>query len=106
MSKAIADFKCGADPRAAEPSDCNWPYCGCDERTSYVIEQLQEIGWLSPDEAKQAIDAAIAAERERCAKIADEPTASISVNAASAEWDAGWIRHGKEIAAAIRGGKP
>jgi hypothetical protein len=34
-----------------EPQDCNWPFCGCDDRANKVVETLQECGYADPDEA-------------------------------------------------------
>lgn len=47
---------------------------------------------------------AVVAEREACAKIADETTMQIRLDRqeATVEWEAGWISHGKKIATAIR----
>jgi hypothetical protein len=30
---------------AADPQDCDWPYCGCDPRATKVVEALIEQGW-------------------------------------------------------------
>jgi transcriptional regulator with XRE-family HTH domain len=27
------------------PQDCDWPFCGCDEHATKVIDTLQECGW-------------------------------------------------------------
>ena len=35
--KARAGF---CDP----PQDCDWPYCGCDEKANRVIERIEEGG--------------------------------------------------------------
>jgi hypothetical protein len=32
-----------------EPGECNWPYCGCDEHATKVIEALIEQGWTPPN---------------------------------------------------------
>lgn len=47
------DWKCGANPYAVEPEDCNWPHCGCDPHAQRVIEGLLEQGWIGPQEAHQ-----------------------------------------------------
>lgn len=42
-------WKCGADRSGIGgnmPQDCDWPYCGCDETATKVIEALQEQGWM------------------------------------------------------------
>lgn len=45
-------WKCGAMMDSSpEPTDCNWPHCGCDKVASRVMEALAEEGWLNPDEA-------------------------------------------------------
>lgn len=42
-------FECQARKQSLpEPADCNWPYCGCDEKACNVVEALQEHGWLPP----------------------------------------------------------
>jgi len=42
-------FECGARKAGTAggnyPQDCDWPFCGCDERATEVIEALQECGW-------------------------------------------------------------
>ena len=60
---------------------------------SHPIKDLK----VGPDDVKAAWDAAIAAERERCAKIAD--------NRALDKSDNSWMA-AEGIAAAIRVGKP
>lgn len=42
---ALATWKCKAQPRAVEPSDCNHPFCGCDPRAERIISDLIECGW-------------------------------------------------------------
>lgn len=27
------------------PQDCDWPFCGCDEHATKVLDTLQECGW-------------------------------------------------------------
>lgn len=41
----LASWKCKAQPRAAVPSDCNHPFCGCDPHAERIIAELQECGW-------------------------------------------------------------
>ena len=50
-------FECGARKQGTaggnDPADCNWPFCGCDEYATKVIEALHESGWRSPDEVQE-----------------------------------------------------
>lgn len=42
------------------PQDCDWPFCGCDERASKVMDTLLECGWIGNKEAemlKRELDA-------------------------------------------------
>lgn len=41
-------MKCPVNHTADPPEDCNWPFCGCDEKAMKVIETLLECGWRSP----------------------------------------------------------
>lgn len=34
------------------PQDCNWPFCGCDERASKVMDTLLECGWIGNKEVE------------------------------------------------------
>lgn len=52
IAARIVAWKCRADPQAIEPTDCNWPYCGCDPHADRVMEGLIEHGWRSPDECE------------------------------------------------------
>lgn len=47
------DWKCSAQPRAAIPTDCNWPNCGCDPHAERVMEGLREAGWMDPDQIRE-----------------------------------------------------
>ena len=38
-------WKCGAQPHAADPQDCDWPHCGCDPDAQRVMQGLMEQGW-------------------------------------------------------------
>ena len=47
-------FLCAArhgDVGANDPQDCNWPFCGCDQRADKVIEAIQESGFKIVPEA-------------------------------------------------------
>ncbi len=46
-------WTCPARATADPPQDCNWPFCGCDERASAVIEMLLECGWIPHEEASE-----------------------------------------------------
>jgi hypothetical protein len=37
---------CAATISADPPQDCNWPFCGCDEKANKVLEALEECGVL------------------------------------------------------------
>ena len=39
-----------------DPADCDYPFCGCSEEASSVIETLQECGWgdISAEKRKTA----------------------------------------------------
>lgn len=39
---------CKANRTADPPQDCDWPFCGCDEHATKVIETLVECGWSAP----------------------------------------------------------
>lgn len=36
---------CHANRTADPPQDCDYPFCGCSEEASKVIETLLECGW-------------------------------------------------------------
>lgn len=40
-------FKCGANRTADPPQDCDWPFCGCDDHATKVLEAVLECGWLA-----------------------------------------------------------
>ena len=42
----MIEWTCKAQPRAAVPTDCDWPNCGCDPAASKVIESLGEKGLM------------------------------------------------------------
>lgn len=48
-------WKCKAQPYAVVPSDCDWPFCGCDSRADKVVETLIECGWKSDREHAQSL---------------------------------------------------
>lgn len=37
-------FRCMARESSAEPTDCDWPHCGCDPSANRVLDQLGEEG--------------------------------------------------------------
>ncbi len=39
-------FICQARNQHPDPAECDWPFCGCDEKASRVLQNLQENGWL------------------------------------------------------------
>lgn len=45
--EALGAWKCGAQdaPAFSEPTDCNWPECGCDPHVERIVAGLQECGW-------------------------------------------------------------
>ncbi len=46
MSLDNPDVKCRArTANYGDPIDCNWPFCGCDDRAEKVVQSLQECGW-------------------------------------------------------------
>lgn len=43
-------WKCKAQPTAADPQDCDWPFCGCDPKADEVLAAISECGMtIVPD---------------------------------------------------------
>jgi hypothetical protein len=46
MSLDTPGVKCRArSTNYGDPIDCEWPFCGCDERAEKVVQSLHECGW-------------------------------------------------------------
>lgn len=46
MALDTPDVKCRArTTNYGDPIDCEWPFCGCDDRAEKVVQSLQECGW-------------------------------------------------------------
>lgn len=48
------------------PQDCDWPFCGCDERATKVIEALEKCGWRAPEGTAPKPAAVDPDDREGC----------------------------------------
>lgn len=46
-------WKCGAQPTADPPQDCDMPFCGCNPAWQDALAAAQESGWLSEREARE-----------------------------------------------------
>jgi hypothetical protein len=49
-------FSCKAragNTGSLDPQDCDWPFCGCDEYASKVLETVEESGYATPREVTQ-----------------------------------------------------
>ena len=62
---ALAAWQCQAQPRAAVPTDCNHPFCGCDPHAERIISALIECGW-GPTHKLEAALKWYAAEENNC----------------------------------------
>jgi len=65
------------------PQDCDWPFCGCDERATKAMETLLECGWIGNKEAAE-LRRELAVEKELSARLAEKEVDQ-AIRAESAE---------------------
>ena len=55
VKRQLQPIRCRARLSYGDPTDCDWPACGCDPHAARVVEALQESEWRSPKQCDELV---------------------------------------------------